>query len=176
MRILVTGFSNFGSVKHNPSEMLVNELAKYFKNQIVTYVFECKYDEIDKQLPVLLKEHQPDIIIMFGLANRSNLVRIEKKAKLPARLKSLNSKKSYPSTLPIEKIYDNLNSKGLKTRYSIDAGSYYCNYLFYKVCSLTKTNNIRGLIHIPNKDLYRVITGTELDLFTLGKTVVELFL
>ncbi len=176
MRILVTGFSNFGSIKHNPSEQLVNELSKYYKDQIITYVFECKYDEIDKQLPELLKKHQPEIIIMFGLANRSNIIRIEKRAKLPARLRPSNSKASYPSTLPIEKIYDRLNSQGLQTKYSIDAGSYYCNYLFYKVCSLTKTDNIHGLIHIPNKDLYLELTGTELDLFSLGKSVVELFL
>ena len=176
MRILVTGFSNFGSIKHNPSERLVKELSKYYKNQIVTYVFECKYDEIDKQLRVLLKKHRPEVIIMFGLANRSNMVRIEKRARLPARLKSSNSKESYPSTLPIEKIHDDLNSKGLVTKYSSNAGNYYCNYLFYKVCSLTKTDNIHGLIHIPNKDLYQELTCTELDLFSLGKTVVELFL
>jgi pyrrolidone-carboxylate peptidase len=176
MHILVTGFNNFGSINNNPSKQLVDELSKYYKDQIITYVFECKYDEIDRQLPILLNKYRPGVIIMFGLANRSNVVRIEKKAKLPTRLRSFNFKKLYSSTLPNEKIYTRLKSVNIATKYSTDAGSYYCNYLFYKVCTLTKTNNIHGFIHIPNKNLYYKLAGTELDLFSLGKNIVELFI
>ena len=129
MSILVTGFEIFGNISENPSETLVKILNSNTK--VATFIFKG-YKDIDDNLDSLLAEHNPDVILMFGLASKTPYVRLEQSAKRPP---NISGEEQYPSTLPLAKIYDHLFDKGIEVRYSDSAGMYWCNYLFYKVAS-----------------------------------------
>ena len=41
------------------------------------HIFETSYAAVDRDLPKLLAQHKPDIVLMFGLAGRTPHVRVE---------------------------------------------------------------------------------------------------
>ena len=47
----------------------------------VVHIFETSYAAVDRDLPKLIAQHKPDIVLMFGLAARTPLVRIETRAR-----------------------------------------------------------------------------------------------
>ena len=47
----------------------------------VVHIFETSYAAVDRDLPKLIAQHKPDIVLMFGLAARTPFVRIETRAR-----------------------------------------------------------------------------------------------
>jgi len=172
--LLITGFTNFGKVENNPSEILVNLLKQKYQNNIDCYIFKG-YKDIDDNLEHLLSK-SPTTVIIFGLASKTPYVRLEKVAKIPSRLKT--GEKQYRSNLPLREIYMKLVENNIRVAYSNSAGDYWCNYLFYKVSSAREHNQKykQGFIHIPNLDAYNSINAKELNLLNFGSTIVDLFL
>ena len=78
--ILITGFGPFPGAPFNPTGPLVAHLArtKLPRTKIVTHIFETSYAAVDRDLPTLLKRHKPDAVLMFGLASRARIVRINR--------------------------------------------------------------------------------------------------
>ena len=118
--LLITGFSNFGKVKNNPSETLVNFLKHKYQNKIDTYIFKG-YKDIDDNLGLLL-EKSPTTVIMFGLASRTPYIRLEQVAKRPSRLKT--GEKQYQGNLPLRVIYTKFVNNKIRVAYSNSAGDY----------------------------------------------------
>ena len=172
--ILVTGFSNFGKINNNPSEILVNLLKQKYADKIDTYIFKS-YKDIDCNLTQLLNK-SPKIVVMFGLASRTPYVRLEQIAKKPNNVSS--SVEFYKNKLPLEKIYTELLKNNIAVAYSKDAGNYWCNYLFYKVSSLRNNKNhySQGLIHIPQPNRYNKTNGDELNLLDFGSILINTLL
>lgn len=172
--ILVTGFSNFGTVKNNPSEILVNSLKQKYADKIDTYIFKG-YKDIDCSLTELLNK-SPKIVIMFGLASRTPYVRLEQIAKKPNNISS--SVEFYKNKLPLNKFYTELLKNNIAVAYSKDAGNYWCNYLFYKVSSLRNNNDnyTQGLIHIPDTNKYTKANNTSLNLLDFGSILINTLL
>ena len=80
--VLVTGFGPFPGAPSNPTQQLVARLARLRRPataalRLVTHVFPTSYAAVDQQLAGLIDKHQPDAIVMFGLAGRSKAIRIE---------------------------------------------------------------------------------------------------
>lgn len=169
MNILVTGFGNFGNTTENPSQILV-KLLKQKYDGLDTFIFK-DYKSINDNVESLL-HHKPDIILMFGLASKTPYVRLEQNARRPDKL---DGEEQYLGKLPLEKIYASLSDKNIEVRYSDSAGSYLCNYLFYKVCRLRRHNKSsqHGLIHIPSPSVYEQKYKKKLDLITLGTAVLD---
>jgi pyroglutamyl-peptidase len=74
--VLITGFGPFPGAPFNPSGGLALALAKKPRAEFaglrrVTHVFETSYAAVDRDLPKLLARHEPDIVLMFGLAART---------------------------------------------------------------------------------------------------------
>jgi pyroglutamyl-peptidase len=170
MKVLVTGFGNFGTVNENPSEVLVKQLKSKYKD-VEVFVFKG-YKSIDDNLDALMTEHRPDVVLMFGLARKTHYVRLERIAKRPDRV---TGTEQYRSTLPLAQIYKELTNKNIEVQYSDSAGSYWCNYLFYKVCQLRHADKtlMHGFIHIPDLSKYESAYKQELDLVTLGSTILN---
>lgn len=170
MNILVTGFGEFGNITENPSETLVS-LLKQNHSKVDTYIFKG-YKDIDDNLSSLLAKHKPNIVLMFGLASKTPYIRLERIARRPAKL---IGEDHYPCTLPLSKIYKNLSDNGIEVQYSDSAGSYWCNYLFYKVCQskYQDSSTLYGLIHIPNPSAYEQKYKKKLDLTTLGFIILD---
>jgi pyroglutamyl-peptidase len=83
--ILVTGFGRFPGAPFNPTGPLVQRLARLRRlrladAKIIPHVFLTSYAALDRDLPMLLAKHRPHAILMFGLAPRARVLRIETRA------------------------------------------------------------------------------------------------
>jgi pyroglutamyl-peptidase len=169
--VLVTGFGPFPGAPFNPSGPLVRELARRRNPdlrdvQIIPHVFTTSYDSVDRELPALIAQHRPDILLMFGLANSSGHVRIETQARnvlsaLPdasGRIPASSAiQPGAPATQPVCADSDALLRAARRGRIAVrlshDAGGYLCNYLYWR--ALDKAARPDGpalvaFIHIPD--------------------------
>ncbi len=110
------------------------------------------------------KAFNPDIVISFGQAAKRSAIELETKAfnKIDAdfadndgfqpknQLIRENGEEAYLSTLPIQGMEEALQNAGLPVKLSNSAGTYVCNYLFYKLMeSNQNTLRLCGFIHVP---------------------------
>jgi pyroglutamyl-peptidase len=84
--ILITGFGRFPGAPFNPSAPLARAVGKrrrpaFADARRVVHIFETSYAAVDRELPKLMAQHRPDIVLMFGLAGRTPFVRIETRAR-----------------------------------------------------------------------------------------------
>src|SRR6266571_7546535 len=85
LTVLITGFGPFPGVPFNPTAALARRLAQRRRPALadvtrVTHVFRTSYGAVDSELPELLARHQPDLVLLFGVATRTRHLRIETQA------------------------------------------------------------------------------------------------
>ena len=72
MKILLTGFEGFGQVKVNPSQYVVEELAKIpalnARLKLVTEILPTEYDRAGRRIRELIRHQQAKAIICLGAA------------------------------------------------------------------------------------------------------------
>jgi len=169
--VLVTGFGPFPGAPFNPSGPLVQRLARLRRPafagvRLIPHVFATSYRSVDRDLPQLIAQHQPDIVLMFGLATRSRHVRIETQARntlaaMPdasgfapaARAIGRMLRPRLPIRAPRIALLRAARSGRIPARLSRDAGRYLCNYLYWR--SLEAAAQAHGprlvaFVHIPN--------------------------
>lgn len=77
-----------------------------------------------------------------------------------------NAPDAYFSTLPLRNYYEKLCDAKIPVHYSLSAGSYLCNHLFFQVMHYLHQQNRTipaGFIHIPETmDLSTLITAFEI--------------
>lgn len=165
--ILITGFGPFPGAPFNPTGPLVKRLArlKLPRTKIVTHIFETSYAAVDRDLPKLLKRHKPDAILMFGLASRARIVRIEMRAqnalalladasgKIPKRHAIAKGRPAaMPMALPSRLLLRAVREAGVRARLSTDAGRYLCNYLCWHATEAAQAKNgprLAAFVHVP---------------------------
>lgn len=166
--ILITGFGPFPGAPINPTSPLVRELARTARLpcvKLVAHVFETSYAAVDRELPNLLAKHRPDILLMFGLAPRARLLRVETLARnvvsaLPdasgASLQRQTIVPGAPATLampsPARALLTALREAQVPAMLSRDAGSYLCNYLCWRAAEAVAAKNgprQAAFIHVP---------------------------
>ena len=158
MKILVTGFHPFGDDSVNPSELVAKNFGGFSLPVVRGKCFES--------FKVVFQKINPSAILMLGQASGSQEIRLERIAinlddfRIPDNEGNQpkeetilpNGPAGYFSTLPLSKIYRILNKKQIPVQYSLSAGTYVCNHLFYRVMNfLTNENRVipAGFIHIP---------------------------
>lgn len=166
--ILVTGFGPFPRAPVNPTEPLVRALAgsmRLPRVTIVGHVFETSYAAVDRELPALIARHRPDVLLMFGLATRTRLLRIETLARnvvalLPdATGQSIRRRTIAPGApatqampVPARALHRALREAQVPATLSRDAGGYLCNYLCWRAAeaaSATDGPRLAAFIHVP---------------------------
>lgn len=170
-RVLVTGFGPFPGAPYNPTEALVARLVRLRRPaladaEIVGHIFRVGYGAVDRDLPALLAAHDPDAILMFGLAQRTPYLRIETRARNTvtglwpdADHTTVNShaiveqgpaNQSFgPHTA---QLFQAARATGAWTMLSRDAGRYVCNYLSWKVVDAAKQGRgrpVAAFVHVP---------------------------
>ncbi len=167
--ILITGFGPFPGVPDNPSEKLVKRaaqlrLADNFSVQ--ARVLPTEFGAAGKALRQAIAEVKPDIVICFGVAARSGQIRVERAAWNTVTTERKDAAgctaqsavvcdggpDGYGATLPVEKIVEALNRRGLWSVGSDSAGDYLCNAVFYELMHEIATSGAHvrgGFIHIP---------------------------
>lgn len=116
------------------------------------------------RLKVLIDEHNPDVVISLGQAEGRAEISIERiainvdDARIPdnAGNSPVNrtiipgAPAAYFSTLPIERLVQNLQQSNLKASISNSAGTFVCNHIFYVMQHhLVEKEVISGFIHLP---------------------------
>ena len=170
MNIIVTGFEPFLGNEINPTLEVLELLPKSIKgNNIVTVKLPVVYDQCFAVLKPYIKKYKPGLILNLGLAPRRKHISLERVALNVSNsihkdnigvIKTDESiieygKNAYFSKLPLRKIYNILDKKGIPVEISNTAGLYICNNIMYHVLhyiDINKLNTNAGFIHVPFMD------------------------
>jgi pyroglutamyl-peptidase len=171
MKILLTGFNRFGNIESNPSQLIVEALAKRAKTdnltELIAEVLPTEFVLAGKRIVDLIRRHRPKRIICLGLAAGANAIRLERVAlNLDDTDQSDNAGQAhkgklivsdgplaYWSTLPIEEMCERLQKRGIPAIISNHAGTYVCNHVFYLArheVELMGIGSPCGFIHLPS--------------------------
>ncbi|HXH31365.1 MAG TPA: hypothetical protein VNJ01_11175 [Bacteriovoracaceae bacterium] len=172
MRLLTTGFETFGGFSENPTELLMLEIQKgkiplptqlEVRAVVLPVTFRQAYQELEKNI----QEFRPELVLAFGLAVGRSSIDLERVAincinaeiadnegyRPVERKINPQGPDAYFSTLPITQLAQALNENGFRSSVSNTAGTYVCNYLFYRLMETAKLSDIRGgFIHVPGRD------------------------
>ena len=170
LRILITGFGLFPGAPYNPTQPLVARLARLRRPalgevELSSHIFPVTYKAVDRELPLALAKHKPHGLLMFGLAGRTDYVRIETRARnavtmlWPDAAKTRSRKGSIADGADAQrfgphtaKLLRAARGTGIDARTSRDAGSYLCNYLSWRAIEAVAGDNgprLAAFIHIP---------------------------
>jgi pyroglutamyl-peptidase len=169
MRVLVSGFTPFGGRSVNPTSILIGALERgeisypgelEVEGMILPVTFEDSYVVLRKKIEL----YNPDVVIAFGQAAGRSSIELESiavnlidaeisdnKNVRPIQQKiTPHGPETYLSTLPLGGIEGALKESGVPVSISSSAGTYVCNYLFYKLMEENQeTLRLCGFIHVP---------------------------
>lgn len=169
MRVLISGFEPFGGRDINPTALLIGSLQnkeiRYPEKMTVDHILlPVTFEDSFSVLQQKINSYNPDIVIAFGQAAKRSAIELETVAvnKIDADIKDNSGaqpinqlisplgEESYLSTLPIQGMEAALKNAGLPVKLSNSAGSYVCNYLFYRLMETNQdTLRLCGFIHVP---------------------------
>jgi pyroglutamyl-peptidase len=170
LRILITGFGPFPGAPFNPTQALVARLLRLRRPALgdverIGHIFHVTYATVDRELPLLLAQHRPQALLMFGLAGRTAHMRVESRARnavttlwpdadrTRARKGSILSEADAKMFGPhTAKLLRAAVGTGIDARASRDAGSYLCNYLSWRAIEAVETEHgprLAAFVHVP---------------------------
>lgn len=145
--VLVTGFEPFGGAAVNPSGELARRLAElgHPDCHIIGEVLPVSFTQAPGMLAAAIDAHDPDIVIMLGLADNRRAITPERiainLADAPVadndgtRLTDAPLEPHGPAArftlLPVTQIAHAIANAGIPAEVSLSAGSYVCNALMY---------------------------------------------
>jgi pyroglutamyl-peptidase len=150
LTILITGFGRFPGSPTNPSALVARRLARLRRPALasvrrVVHVFATRYDAVDRELPALLARERPAIVLMFGVAPRARLLRIEELARNRISVLFPDAGGHRPQSCaiapqmgarrnpaPLGRLVMAARSTGLPAVRSRNAGTYLCNYAYWR--------------------------------------------
>jgi len=168
--ILLTGFGPFPGAPYNPTGPLVARLARLRRPRlanakIVPHIFPTSYAAVDRDLPMLLTQHNPDALLMFGLAPRSHALRIETRARnvvsllpdaagiaLPRQAITVGGPAAIAMPAPVHRLLAAVRAARVPATLSRDAGRYLCNYLAWRAAAAAGKNggpHLVTFVHVP---------------------------
>lgn len=167
-KILLTGFEPFDEVETNPSQLIVEHFAKQGHSDVITDVLPVVYDVAGERIKTLLHDHQPDVVILLGVAQKQEHINLERiavninDATIPDNNgKHLSGNRiiddapvGYWSTLPLEAMHRAITEAEIPVKFSNHAGAYLCNHVFYvarHTLEITGRDSVPcGFIHLPS--------------------------
>lgn len=170
LRILITGFGPFPGAPYNPTQPLVARLLRLRRPalgdvDLSGHIFPVTYEAVDRELPDLLAKHQPQALLMFGLAARTPFVRVETRARnsvttlwpdadhAQVRKGSIAGDADAMMFGPhTAKLLRAAVGTGVDARASRNAGSYLCNYLSWHAIEATcgaAGPRLAAFVHVP---------------------------
>lgn len=166
MTILLTGFTPFGKVAVNPSQLIIAQVAARREPDVITAVLPVEYAASGRSMAELIRIYQPDAVLCLGVAANRQAISLERvalnldDAALPdnagdqasGRLILPDGPLAYWSTLPLEAMLAALHARGLPAVISNHAGAYVCNHVFYVARHTLDRMDSRaacGFVHVP---------------------------
>jgi pyroglutamyl-peptidase len=170
IRILVTGFGPFPGAPFNPTMPLVKRLTELRRPafgdvELTGHIFHVTYATVDRELPELVARHRPQALLMFGLANRTDHVRVETRArnavtttfpdadrKVARNGSIVDGAEAATFGAHTARLLRAARGNGIDARASRDAGSYLCNYLSWRAIEATRATSgpaLAAFVHVP---------------------------
>ena len=166
--ILITGFGRFPGAPFNPSAPLARAVAMrrrpaFADLRRVVHIFETSYAAVDRDLPKLMAQHKPDIVLMFGLAGRTPFVRIETRARnarsvlfpdvtgyQPTTREIVPGRPPLRGAAPFTRLLAAARASRTPARLSRDAGRYLCNYVYWRALEASRSGTpLAQFVHVP---------------------------
>lgn len=167
-KLLLTAFEPFAGESVNASLEAARQMERIDFRDATVRVVELpvdRYRGVETALS-LLREFQPDIVIMLGEAGARHRINPERVAinvdsfRIPDNAGNQpldepiiqGAPVAYLSTLPIRAITDRIVEAHIPAAISNSAGTYLCNRVFYSVMHSISTEGlptIAGFIHLP---------------------------
>ena len=165
--LLVTGFEPFGTVLDNPSQRIVEHLAQRKDLSLVTALLPVDYRKAAKQVMGLIEKHNPQAVVMIGVAQSRSAICLERIAVnindapladnagelLQGKAIAEDGPVGYWSTLPTAAMFAAIKALDIPVKYSNHAGAYLCNHVFYSIRHYFEQQHMKipaGFIHVPN--------------------------
>lgn len=172
MKILVTGFEPFNGSTVNPSEQILHRLTAAEGVTMIKTVLPVEFRKTTDMLNELIEKHRPDVVLSIGQAGGRAEISVERVAVNIDSVKSSNGKKLLPdnagdmpvdesivpdgpaayfATLPLWKLVEAIQEKGIHAAISNTAGTYVCNHVMYVCLHLAAEypQMKAGFIHVP---------------------------
>ena len=169
--VLVAGFGPFPGTPNNPSAALVRALARCRRPaladaHIISVVIPTSYAAVSGEFSDLLGKHDPDAVLLFGLASRTKFMRVERRAvnnttsvypdaignKVAARRLFPESPAELNVRAPVAALLHAARSAGVDARPSRDAGRYICNAALFAALETARQSGRPkrvAFVHIP---------------------------
>lgn len=161
MKILITGFKPFNKDKINPTSMIIKE---FNDSNIKTLELDVVYNLDAKKIIETIKEYNPDLVLMMGLAGGRKKVMIEyfslnmQSASIPDNSDLINNHNiidknaplAYATNIDVVKLKEDVNDDNFDISYH--AGTFVCNDVYFQVLDFIYKNNLNikcGFIHVP---------------------------
>ena len=164
-KLLITGFEPFGGEEINPSWEVVRRLPDEIGGFSLTKLLvPVVFGKAAKYVMNAADKLMPDVIISVGQAGGRRAITPEmlainlRFAKIPDNEGNLPKDESivaggesaYFSTLPVRKIAEAINERGVLSEVSYSAGAYVCNDLLYTLLDRYSAEGVGvGFIHVP---------------------------
>jgi pyroglutamyl-peptidase len=153
-------------VSFNPSELIVKELAAFKEPGVVTALIPTSYHRAEADIVDLIHIHQPSVLLMLGLKrsasrlcleqlalNMDNSITPDNDGEIRVHERIIKEAPDhYSNSLQLDHMADIAGDQGEPVDFSIDAGGYVCNHLFFIAAHLAATefDNCRcGFVHVP---------------------------
>lgn len=172
MKILVTAFEPFGGDTVNPTQRLIEDLAreKIEGADIHTLLLPVIFDESSDKLLQAVKSLQPDAVICCGLASGRTSITPEQIAinlkEVPRESVVADNAGNRPynetinpygpdglfTRLPIRDMVEAMRMKGIPASISYSAGTFICNNTMYALLDYIRLHDPQiagGFVHFP---------------------------
>jgi pyroglutamyl-peptidase len=164
---MITGFEPFGGESINPSWEAVSQITSPKHVQLIRLKVPTSFYIAPIELIELIKENQPDYVLMIGQSGNTKSILLERvainidDARIADNLgqKPMDSPiiedgpSAYFSSLPIKELKTFLLKHHCDVEISNSAGTYVCNHLMYHILHfLSEHKNVAtkaGFIHVP---------------------------
>lgn len=192
--VLITGFGPFPGAPFNPTQTLVRRLGTRRRPALadvrrIIHVFPTSYAAVDRELPELLARHQPDVLLMFGLAARTPFLRVETRARnaisllapdvggriAGARCIRPDAAAALSGRAPFPLLVSAARAARVPTRLSRNAGSYLCNYAYWRGAEANTRRPVPLVVfvHVPLVGVRRRVPRFTLaDLGRAGEAIL----
>lgn len=170
LRIAVAGFGPFPGVPRNPSAEIARAAARKqrFRSSGIAIdlaILPTAYGAAEAQLQILLAK-KPDAIVLFGVAAKARHIRVETLARNRASILHPDNARFVPPMRklvpqgeprlkvrgPAARLRAAIRQTGARAEFSVDAGSYLCNAVFYRALADTVGRAPAPLtffVHVP---------------------------
>lgn len=174
-KVMITGFGPFLTNSENPSGEICSRLGEVKSDiKLIGLKLPVCYHDAARALTLAIEQEGPSAVISLGLAADRAQIEIEKVAINYRHSKSPDNKgqlaqheeierggpAGFMTTLPYQAIIESLDTCGITVGLSLNAGSYVCNEVFYRLMQSATARGIpAGFIHLPQNSATSFLTA-----------------